>query len=299
MYLPATDCPESPAKNENPIILNSNTANLGLFEINYSNSVSSCTPKFLVVKCKCDPQLVRHTCMSKHCLTCTDALGDRRAQAALDRFVSYKESLKTESRNFMMLYTDFTIPPILRQSFVNPDKWQGLRSKLWEVLREKFGGLFALEATHPVSERAPDRFHPHLNFLWVQRPDYKPFLNVELLSKLFKSLLHYKGVVVLHHSYSDKIEKQKHWIRYVTRIFPYYSVWAGALRWYGKYPRQVKKDKYCCPVCGQAYRVLGFIDADIVKAYDEYGFAVGRSPPWFNDKNITPFKKIKSLFESE
>jgi hypothetical protein len=281
-------------------VILTNTANLGIFELNYSNSTSTCTPKFLVTSCGCSqPKLIRHTCMSKHCLTCTELLGERRAQNALDRFLSYKEALKPESRNFIMLYTDFTIPPKLRQNFVDRTKWQALRSKIWEVLRNHFGGLFALEATHPISEKHPDRFHPHLNFLWVQRPDFKPFINTKALSNAFKSLLKYNGVVVLHHSYSDKIDKQKHWIRYVTRIFPYYSEWAGALRWYGTYPRKVAKEKFCCPDCGQVYRVLGFIDAGLVTSYESYGFLHGRDPPWTDSENITPFRKIKELYESE
>lgn len=235
--------------------------------------------------------------MSKHCLTCQEALGQRRAQNALDRFVSYKEALKPEGKNYIMLYTDFTIPPKLRQNFVQRESWQKLRSKIWEVLRDYFGALFALEATHPVSESSPDRFHPHLNFLWVQRPGYKPFINVAVLAIYVKEILKYKGIIVLHHSYSDKIAKQKHWIAYVTRIFPYYADWAGSLRWYGQYPRKVNKDKYCCPHCGQILQVLGFISADVIKSYNEFGFAMGRAPPWENSNNITPFKKIKALYE--
>ena len=298
MFTPATDAPEPAPKKEESVIL-TNTSNLPLFEAKVSNSVRECNPKFIVLKCSCGRKIVRSTCMTKKCTTCKDVLGERRAQAALLRFDETRLRYQQERKTFTMLYTDFTIPPILRQNFVIPAQWQKLRTAVWEILRNQFGAEYALEATHPISEKHPGVFHPHLNFLWIQRLGFKPFLNVDKLADAFRDALNYKGVVNLHHDYSSKTARIVHWVNYVTRIFPEYADWAGQLRWYGRYPRKHIHDPFICQVCGNKYMALGYIDSYRVSSYLEDGFALGRAPPWTEDKWITPFRKIKALFESE
>jgi hypothetical protein len=195
-----------------------------------------------------------------------------------------------QRKRFIFCYTDFTIPPVLRQNYSDPKKWSGLRKNIWHILKVQFGAFFGVEATHPIGEDNPDTFHPHLNFLWVMRDGFRPFIDVDELRAIFASALKYDGPVDFYHAYGDDDAQLMHWSKYITRIFPEFSSWAGSLRWYGHYPKVEKVRACVCPKCETAYRILGYINNRIIKAYDEFGFRLGRSPPWENDKNITPFK---------
>lgn len=161
------------------------------------------------------------------------------------------------------------------------------------MLKTEFGAVFAVEATHPIGDDNPNVFHPHLNFLWLIRDGFRPYIDVARLQSLFRSILAYDGPVNCFHSYGDDDAQLMHLCKYISRIFPEFSKWAGALRWYGKYPVIKKCRDKLCPQCLKKPKLLGYISSDIIKTYDEYGFRLGRSPPWENDKYITPFKKIK------
>jgi hypothetical protein len=229
--------------------------------------------------------------MNKTCLGCNARLNDRRALAAFDRFQNYKKTLAMNKQTFTFCYTDFTIPPELRQNYVNPKAWQKLRARIWEVLRDNFGALFGLEATHPISEDSPEVFHPHLNFLYVMRPGFRNYIDVERLRSVFRGALNYPGIVNLYHAYGDEDRHLMHLCKYITRIFPAFAKWSGALRWYGRYPKYKPLKDCFCQVCLTRVNLLGFIDGQTYRDFEERGFFLGRAPPWENDKRITFFTR--------
>ena len=192
----------------------------------------------------------------------------------------------------MFCYTDFTIPPELRQTYADPKIWKALRGAVWKLLHTKYGAIFGVEASHPVGDDNPTVFHPHLNFLWVIRDGFRSYIDVATLQDQFREILNYPGAVNLYHSYGTDEAQLMHLCKYITRIFPEFADWTGALRWFGKYPHLKKIDICVCPECLKKPKLLGYISSDEIKTYDLYGFRLGRSPPWENDKKITPFRKF-------
>jgi len=262
-----------------------------------TNITITCFPKYIIKGCSCSKQIFPSGCQKKNCLTCQPYLSKRRGLHAYNRFDKYRDECKKARIPFVMLYTDFTIPMQLRSNCMDPKYWQDIRKKVWNLLKTKYHALFALEATHPISEKHPNVFHPHLNFLWVQKPGYKPFLDVKKLEAEYREILGFYRKVDLKHRYSDIIAKQMHWCNYVTRIFPAFADWTGALRWYGTYPALDKKEKFICPLCGCALGVFGWLDHYTVEEYYEHGLRSGRSPPWEDITKINLFKRKKSKEE--
>lgn len=279
-----------PSRKSRPIIYNS-PANLPYPNILLANAVTECIPRFIVKECKCGRGLISKACDKRTCIRCNDRLNSRRANAAFDRFQYYKKSLAMKKQSFSYCYTDFTIPPVLRQQYADPKAWQKLRLKIWHILAEQFGALFGLEATHPIGEDNPNIFHPHLNFLYVMKPGFRNYIAVERLRFVFRKALKYIGPVNLYHAYGDSDRQLMHLCKYVTRIFPAFAEWSGALRWYGRYPKYKPVKECICPICLEKIMILGSIDSQTVKSFEAHGFWMGRSPPWEDDKKITFFKK--------
>lgn len=191
----------------------------------------------------------------------------------------------------MFCYTDFTIPPDLRQNFTSPRAWQALRLSLWKLLRDNYGAEFAVEATHPIGDEHPDVFHPHLNFLWSIKPGFTSFIDLIKIKEQFRTILKYDGIVNMYHSYGDEDAQLYHLCKYITRIFPAFADWSGSIRWYGSIPKRQKVCSKVCPTCRKKISVLGYIDSDSIKLFDLYGFRLGLAPPWEDDAKITYFKK--------
>jgi hypothetical protein len=230
--------------------------------------------------------------MKLNCVTCADILTFRRARSALNRLLKYRPSGKPNSENPTVIFTIFTMPLSLRDNFKQPKAIKKLRGDLWKILKENFGGLFAYEATHPISEKHPDVFHPHLNFLWVQKSGFRPFIDVERLRRLYSDLLNYKiSDVDLYTHYSNKIPQIWKWCQYAARTFPNFATWCGPVKWFGKYPKSDQKQTFICPQCMEFIRVLGYIDSYSVLSYQAWGLIHGLDPPWENDEKITYFNK--------
>lgn len=273
-----------------PIIYNS-PSNLPFDNLLVQNVTTECEPDFLVRACGCGRVVVLTGCMRKDCTICTKRLNARRADNAYGRFKLVKRIRSKKRLPTIFCYTDFTIPPVLRQTYVNKKKWQLLRSDLWEMLRCQYGAVFALEGTHPIGEKNPDVFHPHLNFVWIIDDKHRPYIDVDELRGFLQVFLKYLGPVDVWHQYGQDMAQLRHWCKYVTRIFPAFSLWAGHLRWYGNYPGYKQKSECYCDVCKQKFIVIGFVRGSVVKDFEERGFWLGRAPPWEDDTKVTFFKR--------
>lgn len=273
------------------------TANLFVGKLQPTNIPTTCFPKYIVRQCECGRKIFPQGCQKKSCVTCQKHLSARRGSRAYDRFIEYRKKCNKDGVPFVMLYTDFTIPLQLRSKCMNIDYWQNIRKKVWTMLKTHFHAAFALEATHPISEVNPGKFHPHLNFLWCQSPKHKAFIDVNKMRKMFQEILGFYREVNCHHDFTQDPARMVHWCNYVTRVFPTYADWTGALRWYGDYPKLLNINNNICPTCGCAFCTLGWLDHYTVEEYNESGLMTGRPPPWDDFSKLNFFKSKKSKEE--
>lgn len=258
------------------------TANLDLpyHKLPVFDETVKCEKRYIVRNCGCGRSIVPSGCMNTKCPSCKSAVGKRRSRKVSNRFFS-------KHKNITMLYTVFTIPPHLRPKYVNKKEWQSLRKKLWKLLKTQYGGIYALEASHPCGDEDNTVFHPHFNFLWIQGTGFRPYIDVnDLRSRLMKII----GVSQINfkHRYSSKKNQIRHWCKYVTRIFPGCHNWTGPTRWYGKYPKIKKVKEEChCHKCEDKFEFIGFLNPDAVNEYFES--VDNRAPPWECDEHIYSF----------
>ena len=101
-----------------------------------------------------------------------------------------------------VLYTVFTCPPALRLRAADPTWWGRVRRRIWRVLEQEVGGWYAVERTDPAGQCETSRvsgeycdcarcstWHPHLKLLWVQRPGFRPFVDVSKLRRRWMEVL--------------------------------------------------------------------------------------------------------------
>jgi hypothetical protein len=242
--------------------------------------------------------------MSNKCPACYEQVKNRRGKSVFDRFHLPFRGEKGFRQFPTVCQTIFTVPLNLRYKYFDANEWQEVRKKAWQLLKETFGAVYGLEASHPIGdeEEAAGKdpitgeiiFHPHLNFLWRPRTRHQCFIDVNLLNQKWAEILGV-SVVDVYHQYTDEREELLHWCLYVCRPFPAYTQWKGALRWYGQYPKMPRPIMWLCPDCGMPIKAIGTIAPYMVKDYDEQGFMAGREPPWMYEDNIDRFKSRKNL----
>jgi hypothetical protein len=216
--------------------------------------------------------------MNMDCIPCQPHTTKRRAYAAFNR-------LRVEPKT--VIYTIFTVPMTERYKFIDPKEWGKVRKKVWRLLKNEFGGLFGIEASHPIGDDSR-AFHPHLNFLWVQRKGFQPYIDVARLRQQFCVLMGVSAADVFS-QYSDAPGKILHWCRYALRTFPGFMHWSGSVRWYGKYPKVERQDRHICATCGEEFKAIGYISAIDVDDWNNGAYLSGAAPPWSRDDLICHF----------
>ncbi len=244
-----------------------------------------CTPKYIVLQCSCGRRIVPSTCMSLDCENCSGAIGKRRADNVLRRLLGNTYYQRRKHWRQSVIYTIFTVPVHIRERFIDSKVWQKVRKQAWRLLKEKFGALYGVEASHPSGDQEGRVFHPHLNFLWIQKPGFRPYLDVELLRLKWSKVLNV-DMSDVYSQYSSDIPLIAHWAKYVTRTFPGTHKWSGSMRWYGKYPRLKKPEQCSCADCGSSFKFIGYIYAWLIDEWIEGGHLTGTDPPWENDNNL-------------
>lgn len=274
------------------------TANLDLFDLNKTHpnlfrlrqdTLKPCKPRYLVLQCGCGRSIVPSTCMSLTCPNCAPFIAKRRAMRAHERLVYTIPDKYNYKSTRAVIYTVLTIPEAERLKYSDPKVWQKLRGKVWRILKAKFGGLYGVEASHPLGDEGL-HFHPHLNFLWVQRRGFTPFIDASLLIQAWSEILGVERADI-HTQYAGNHAQVMHWCKYVLRPFPGFAWWTGPVRWFGKYPKKKVMEKTRCESCGQKYYVIGHVSQEAVNLYDKVGFLMGKAPPWEDDNQITHYKK--------
>jgi len=254
---------------------------------------SKCKLKYAVIGCNCNRRIVPSVCMSLDCAPCAPYVGARRAFSVLKRIIGISLFQQKTYSKKPLIYTIFTIPKAIRNRYLDKAEWQKVRKRAWTLLKEYFGALYGVEVTHPAGDKDKSIFHPHLNFLWVQKSGFRPFIDVNLLREKWSAVLKV-DISDVYSQYTSKISKLSHWTKYVTRTFPGTHKWTGSLRWYGKYPKEKLNVEYLCNDCGCSYRLIGYVSADDVHNWYKYGQLMGIDPPWERDECITHIKRKRS-----
>jgi len=192
--------------------------------------------------------VTRNACLGKSCVAedCVKRSKERRASRVEARLAG-----KTVCESV------FTVPPALRGRFVDPKEWGRVRRAVWGILK-RLGADYGCEASHPVGDKSPDVFAPHLNFLWVPKSG-RGMVDVQALRSAWGFILG-AAVVDVHHSFvlPGETGKLRHRCRYVTRPFPRLAKWCGNLKWYGKPPALTPEAEPApCPKCGEYLRCEG------------------------------------------
>jgi len=280
------------------------TANLVDLASQIALPVTPCQPKWTVVECDCGRRVVKTGCMSSRCPACYEQVKNRRGKSVFDRFHLPFRNEQGFKQTPTVCQTVLTIPLNLRYKYFDFNEWQKVRKQAWKMLKETFGAVYALEASHPIGdEKEPAGkdpitgaviFHPHLNFLWMPRKRGQCFISVSLLNQKWAEILGVP-VVDVYHQYTDNREELLHWCLYVCRPFPAYWQWKGAIRWYGQYPKMPSKVIWLCPACGMPIKAIGTIADYMVRDYDEQAFESGLEPPWMYEDNIDRFKNKREV----
>lgn len=287
--------PKSGGSPPSPVIL-TDTVNLDHLERLPFTEPRTCDPKYIVLQCNCGRQIVPSTCMNRDCTICAPHVGRKRSESVFRRLMNITQYPHSHSavdghkqiknRPYrVVIYTIFTIPIELREKYLDKKQWSLLRGRIWKMLKKKFGGLYGVEISHPHGDKKPTLFHPHFNFLWVQRDGWRGFIPTENLRDSFAQLVGTETVNV-RTQYSKWVRQIKHWCNYTCRTFPGNHVWTGCMRWYGAYPRDVKKFDVNCPTCGCKFKRIGWIPKWLVDQFYEKDWITGIDPPWYSDKNI-------------
>ena len=255
------------------------TANLSSIDERLFNDTTKCIPKYLVLQCDCGRHAVAKTCMKNKCISCRPYTGMKRARAVMKRFVSVSWKHNDHLYFPKIVYTVFTLPMELREHALDPKYIHVLRFRAWQILKQVFGAEWAVEATHPISEKHPDTFHPHLNFLWRPKHGHPTFIDVAKLRTFWQIVLNYYGPVDVWSNYFNKPAQLWKKAKYVTRVFPEFSTWQGNVKWYGKTPKLQKKEECLCPVCHQKIMALGYARPHLVAQLLEHDPKSGRPPP--------------------
>jgi hypothetical protein len=170
-------------------------------------------------------------------------------------------------------YLTFTVPPALRARYTDRKEWLALAREAFRILR-RHGMACAVEATHPVGDKAAEAveldgdactFHPHLNFLAVQRKGWRYKLDVHELREQWAEALGIDSPsslpfphVEIHWPQSARDRDKAAWAhvtRYVLRPFAGWQAWLPSVRWFGAYPKGV--DYTCkCPTCRRTFDIV-------------------------------------------
>lgn len=191
-----------------------------------------------------------------------------------------------------LIETVFTIPPGLRPKFAGLEvekkkrRIGPLRRALWHLLRDEFAAFAACIIIHPVGDKNPRRFHPHLNVMWTRgglrdghRVDLRPWLppaELERLKVRWAELIGCPGETVDVHTefipgQGYKKTKRRgrvrmvpvrvalgHAARYYGRVFVGWRHYMPkAVQWYGIHPNAgIEPEPLRCPKCRGRFVIL-------------------------------------------
>jgi len=250
------------------------------------NPTEHCHPKYMVLECGCGRRAVVSGCGKKNCTFCEKHNNLKRADRVMSHIIAQGKLLPNKCQYPVMNYLVFTIPPALRSRYIDRANLAKLRRKIWQLLYYYFDAEWGIEATHPVSEKNPDVFHPHLNFLFCIKHKSPTYLDIATIKAYYKHFLSWDKEVDIWASYTRKPGKLWHLCNYITRAFPQFSIWQGAVTYYGHPPKVEKKGARICPKCNQLILAIGHLCVEGVRMFLESERNGNHDPPHIEDYYI-------------
>ncbi len=224
--------------------------------------VSVCERTWVTLLCGCGAKSVpAGGCYREDCVICTSDVGRRRARKAWAKF-------EFSFRGRPLLYTVFTVPPN-RRCLATKKQWQLWRKRLVKLLKAEYGFEFGLESSHACSTKDTTFFHPQFNFLWLQVPGSRSYIDVNKLRRQWGKIVGADDPdkVVFHTQYVYMPHKQRHKINYSVRAVPGWFHWSGTrVRWYylkGKNVAAPPRPSRICEECGQPIRFVALVDPEL------------------------------------
>lgn len=223
-------------------------------------SAKRCRKSHLYIDCGCGSQLIPRGCGSSDCVDCTEEVAARRARRVAERV---EKGLAGQGPVHRVI---LTLPPAVRERYLDPAKWRELGRAAAAILRAAPLRLrFLVEASHPVGDSAPEDFHPHFNFVGVQVPGARFYLSesdINTLRALWADALDLPATEVNPPEVSfywprrrpREAKEFRFALRYTLRPFPGWAAWLPSVRWFGAYPRGMSFESFC-PHCGAAYTI--------------------------------------------
>jgi hypothetical protein len=190
--------------------------------------------------------------------------------------------MERKRRGRAVIYTVFTVPPALRERAADPKVWKSWRKKIWKYLGAVHGAVYGYERTDPAGDSEPTLWHPHMNFLWVQRDGFRPFLDVDALRAEWARIIGAKTEVDIWSQYAKDgdAEYRLHLYSYMGRTWP---DWVRAvphgqrLIQLGRVEKAPPKEKPHCEECGSRFRKMKCDTFEEAKAWADRGPEVCRA----------------------
>jgi hypothetical protein len=222
-------------------------------------AASACGAPFLAVRgCGCGVKRVRQHCDKRGCSEeyCRGKIRSRRARKIKRRL----DAGRTDGR--AVLYTVLTVPPSRRGAAADKKTWKAWLDRIIRFMKKELALDYAVERTDPCGEDG-EKWHPHINLLWVRRNGFRGFLRPEQLAALkgkWAAIVYGAKEaagkpISVYHAYSTDEARILHWCSYMGRTwsrweeeFPYHL----RIKWLGKAPRTPAKEKDGpCQKCGK------------------------------------------------
>ncbi len=233
----------------------------------------NCGAPYRAVKaCGCGAAAVRDHCDKKSCghNYCSDRNRKRRASDIEDR-------MEHSRRGRALIYTVFTVPPSRREAAaervtlrprhkkdgtIEPReewRWKGWLAELVEYLKEELGLDYAVERSDPAGGEHPDRWHPHVNLLWVRKNGHG-YLSPEelgLLKARWKEIIGEdpERPISIWTAFAQdaNVARRRHWYSYQGRTWPAWEEkfpYHCRVKWLGKPAKAPDRETDpCCPKC--------------------------------------------------
>jgi hypothetical protein len=224
--------------------------------------VQACGAPFTAVEgCECGRRPVRQHCDVRGCGEeyCRGKIRTRRARKIGLRL----NAGRTDGR--AVIYTVLTVPPARRQAAADPKTWKKWIARIVGWMKKTLGLGYAVERTDPCGDDG-ERWHPHVNLLWVRKDGFRSgYLQPDQLQALkdrWAWIVYGKQEkdstprpINVWTQFSTDEAKIGHWCSYLGRTwsqweeeFPYHL----RIKWLGSAPKTPPKIllEICCRKCG-------------------------------------------------
>ncbi len=201
--------------------------------------------------CGCSVRVVRDHCDKLSCAHpyCEDKNRDRRARDIFDR-------MQLARRVRPVVYQVYTVPPSRREAAADMKTWKRWLRNLVAFLKKDFDLEYAVERSDPAGEDG-ERWHPHVNLLWVRRSG-KGFFTPEELDSIKVRWRKIIGLgkddaISVYSQYTREEKRIRFWCRYLGRSWPRWAKGQKYLlrvKWFGKPPKVERETGGPCPKCG-------------------------------------------------